>query len=99
MARKFSMRIFTSKVQCTLKYPKAEKSNVKENALALAEEALPAGILTSKKSISDLAKYEIKQHHRWLGVVYHLVLNTNIIIMLFMQSITYNITKGDDAYC
>jgi hypothetical protein len=53
---------------------------------------------------------EVKHHHRWLGVVFFysdafprvlrvVSLATNIIIMLFIQSITYTLTNPDDGSC
>jgi hypothetical protein len=80
----------------------------KKNFLAMAEEALP-GVLSGKSFVA-VAKEEIKRHHRWFGVVFHysdkfpralrvLSLSTNIIIMLFIQSITYNLANGDDGSC
>jgi hypothetical protein len=76
--------------------------------LKIAEEALPQ-VLSSK---TFFAKYkdELKRHHRWAGVFFHftkkfpralrvLALATNIITMLFIQSITYNLTNGDDGSC
>jgi hypothetical protein len=82
--------------------------NAKDAMFAMAEEALP-DILSSKSMVTKL-KDELKRHHRWLGVIFHysaqlprilrvVSLATNIIIMLFMQSITYNFTKGDDGIC
>lgn len=75
---------------------------------AMAEEALPS--ILGAKSLWSRMLAELKRHHRWAGVVFFfspqlprllrvVSLATNIIIMLFMQSITYNITKGDDGSC
>lgn len=86
----------------------ANKTNGKENLLSLAEESLP-DILSSKSFVKRVTD-EMKRHHRWFGVVFVysnkfprvlrvLSLATNIIMMLFMQSITYNLTKGDDGSC
>jgi hypothetical protein len=85
------------------------KGNGTNNILALAEESLPA-ILTSSKSFSKKVTNELKRHHRWFGVIYHysaklprllrvLSLATNIIIMLFVQSLTYDLTNGNDGSC
>jgi len=74
----------------------------------LAEEALPK-VLTTKSMLS-LVKEELKRHHRWMGVVFHysdkfprvyrvMSLATSIVVMLFVQSITYNLTNGDDGTC
>ena len=53
---------------------------------------------------------EVQMHHRWIGVVCHysptysrpiriLSLLVNILIMLFVQSVTYNIADPDDGSC
>lgn len=74
----------------------------------LSEEALPS-ILGAKSFWSRMVS-ELKRHHRWFGVVFYfspllprmlrvVSLATNMIIMLFMQSITYHLTKGDDGSC
>ena len=53
---------------------------------------------------------EMQMHHRWVGVVCHysrtysrpirmLSLLMNILIMLFVQSVTYNIADPDDGTC
>ena len=77
--------------------------------MSIAEEALPK-ILGSSKSLSTKVQEEMKRHHRWLGVMFFYCkrfprmlrvtsLATNIIIMLFVQSITYNLSHGDDGSC
>jgi hypothetical protein len=76
--------------------------------LVMAEEALPQ-VLSSKSIWSRIVK-EVKSHHRWFGVIFFysrsfpralriVSLATNIVIMLFIQSITYNLTHGDDGTC
>jgi hypothetical protein len=76
--------------------------------LTMAEEALPE-VLSSKSIWSRIVK-EVKSHHRWFGVIFHysrvlpralriVSLASNIVIMLFIQSITYNLTHGDDGTC
>jgi hypothetical protein len=78
------------------------------NVLQLAEESLPQ-ILGSKSFVAKM-KVELKRHHRWFGVVYHyshklsrflrvVSLANNIIIMLFVQSLTYELTNGNDGTC
>jgi sugar lactone lactonase YvrE len=78
------------------------------NIIQLAEESLPQ-ILGSKSLFKKVAN-EMKRHHRWLGVIFHYSvklsrvlrvasLACNIIIMLFIQSLTYNLTHGDDGTC
>ena len=86
----------------------AEGVTPEENVLQLAEMSLP-GILSSRPYYAKV-KEELKRHHRWLGIIYHysekfprilrvLSLATNVIIMLFVQSLTYSLTKGDDSSC
>jgi hypothetical protein len=88
-------------------HPQTDAS-VPSSFFQIAEEALPQ-VLSSR---SFFAKYkdELKRHHRWAGVFFHftkkfpralrvLSLATNIITMLFIQSITYNLTNGDDGSC
>ena len=78
------------------------------NFLKVAEQALPQ-VLSSRSFVSRY-KDELKRHHRWAGVLFHfskkfprvlrvVSLATNIIVMLFIQSITYDLTKGDDGSC
>jgi hypothetical protein len=84
----------------------------KINLFALAEESLPQ--LLSSTSTANSWKEKIwteeKKFHRWLGIVYYfsaifprilrvVSLASNIIIMLFIQSLTYNYTHGDDGSC
>jgi hypothetical protein len=76
--------------------------------LRIAEEALPmilgSGSLTSK--ITD----ELKHHHKWFGIIFYysksfprvlrvISLATNVLIMLFIQSLTYALTNPDDGTC
>jgi hypothetical protein len=74
----------------------------------MAEEALP-GIL-SCPSLNQRIWNEEKKFHRYLGIIYYfstvfprilrvVSLASNIIIMLFIQSLTYNYTHGDDGSC
>jgi hypothetical protein len=76
--------------------------------LKLAEDALPE-ILSSKSLPSKIAS-EIKRYHRWIGVVFYysqkfprylrvVSLATSVTIMLFIQSLTYSLTRGDDGSC
>jgi hypothetical protein len=78
------------------------------NIAQLAEEALPQ--ILNSQSLSHRMWHEIKRHHRWLGIVYYfsdkfsrilrvVSLATNIIVMLFIQSLTYNLTHGNDGSC
>jgi hypothetical protein len=74
----------------------------------IAEQALPE-ILQSQSWITRIWR-ELKTHHRWIAIVYFyserfprmmriVSLATNTIIMLFLQSLTYDLTKGDDGIC
>jgi hypothetical protein len=85
-----------------------EAVSSEENILELAELALPN--MLSSKPFAKKVFEELKRHHRWLGIIFHfsdkfprilrvLSLATNIIIMLFIQSLTYSLTKGDDGTC
>jgi hypothetical protein len=76
--------------------------------MKIVDEALPQ-VLSSKSFISKY-KQELMRHHRWMAVIFHftkkfpralrvLALASNIIIMLFMQSLTYNLMHGDDGSC
>ena len=83
--------------------------NNRQSIMELAEEALPL-ILSSHSTLVKRIWQEMKRHHRWLGIVFHfspkfprilrvLSLATNILIMLFVQSLTYNFTHGDNGEC
>jgi hypothetical protein len=76
--------------------------------LRIAEEALPvilgSGSLTSK--VTD----EMKYRHKWFGVIFYysksfprvlrvISLATNVLVMLFIQSLTYALTNPDDGTC
>eukprot|EP01042_Synura_sphagnicola_P006467 gene6467-8256_t len=76
--------------------------------LEMAQEALPS--ILSSRSLTHKVADEVKRHHRWVGVVFYyseqfpralrvLSLATTMIIMLFMQSLTYDLTNGGDAAC
>jgi hypothetical protein len=84
------------------------KKEVVGGELRIAEEALPmilgSGSLTSK--ITD----ELKHHHKWFGIIFYysksfprvlrvVSLATNVLIMLFIQSLTYALTNPDDGTC
>eukprot|EP00597_Dinobryon_sp_UTEXLB2267_P012543 CAMPEP_0170122720 /NCGR_PEP_ID=MMETSP0020_2-20130122/16918_1 /TAXON_ID=98059 /ORGANISM="Dinobryon sp., Strain UTEXLB2267" /LENGTH=2177 /DNA_ID=CAMNT_0010353853 /DNA_START=1571 /DNA_END=8104 /DNA_ORIENTATION=+ len=82
--------------------------NVESDELALIEESLPQ--VLGSKSFAEKFTAEVKQHHRWLAVIYHysesfprslrvLSLAVNIIVMLFVQSVTYNLTNPNDGSC
>lgn len=76
----------------------------------LSEESLPEILLSSQITLLQRIWAVMKKHHRWFGVIYYfskrfprilrvMSLATNIIIMLFMQSLTYSFTNGDDGSC
>lgn len=87
---------------------KAQNSDGRPMILEMAQEALPS--ILSSKSITTKVRDEVKRHHRWIGVVFYyseqfprslrvLSLATNVTIMLFMQSLTYNLTNSSDSAC
>jgi len=76
--------------------------------LAMVEESLPR--VLGDKHFAEKFTAEVKRHHRWLGVAFFysdsfprslrvLSLATHVIVMLFVQSITYNLTNPDDGSC
>jgi hypothetical protein len=80
---------------------------VKED-LKLIEESLPSIFKTN--SLWSKFKEEMRVYHRWLGIVFYyspvfprsmrvLSLFSSIVIMLFIQSVTYNIADPDDGSC
>jgi hypothetical protein len=86
----------------------APRNAVVSKDVLFAEKALP-GILSSN-SLTNRVKDEMKHHHKWFGVVFYysrsfprvlrvLSLATNVVIMLFIQSITYALTNPDDGTC
>jgi hypothetical protein len=81
---------------------------VTNREFAMIEESLPS-IFSSQKFAVKLTN-EMKQNHKWFGVIFHrskvyprvlraIALCTNIIVMLFVQSVTYNLTNPDDGFC
>ena len=76
--------------------------------LSLIESALPKMLQSS--SFTTKFAHEMKRYHRWLGIVFYhsesfsrtvriMSLATSIISMLFVQSLTYKLTKPDDGSC
>jgi hypothetical protein len=72
------------------------------------EESLPR--IFSSQPFSERLYAEMKQHHRWLGIVFYyseslprplrvLALSTKIVLMLFVQALTYDFTSPDDGSC
>jgi hypothetical protein len=87
---------------------KMNKAKVINRELEFVENSLPQAL--SSRSFTDRCIDEIKHHHRWLGIIFYFTedfprmlrvssLATNMIIMLFMQSLTYNLTNPDDGTC
>ena len=81
--------------------------SVKED-MKLIEESLPS--IFKSDSLWIKFKEEMKVYHRWLGIVFFyspvfprsmrvLSLFSSIVIMLFVQSVTYNIADADDGSC
>jgi hypothetical protein len=81
----------------------------KQKDLMLIEDCLPQ-VLSESMSLSKKISVELKRHHRWFAVVFFycdrfprvlrvMSLATNIIIMLFVQSVTYTLTNPDDGSC
>jgi hypothetical protein len=79
-----------------------------DKGIARLEESLPA--VLSNKSFMERFLAEIRRHHRWFEAIFHfspsfprslriLSLATHIIIMLFVQSIIYNVRNPDDGSC
>lgn len=76
--------------------------------IALIDETLPSIFKTD--SLWNKFKHEMQVYHRWLGIVFFyspafprsmrvLSLFTSIVIMLFIQSVVYNIADPDDGSC
>jgi len=87
---------------------KMNRTKVINAELELVENSLPQAL--SSRSFTDRCIDEIKHHHRWFGIIFYFTedfprmlrvtsLATNMIIMLFMQSLTYNLTNPDDGTC
>jgi hypothetical protein len=85
----------------------AGRSTINED-LQLIEECLPSVFQCT--SLWTKVKEEMRVYHRWLGIVFHyspefprsmrvLSLFSSIVIMLFVQSVTYNIADPDDGSC
>ena len=75
----------------------------------LFNDSLPV-IFNTSNQLSEKVVHELKRHHKWFAIVYFhsdnfprslrlLSILTNIVIMLFVQSLSYNITSPDDHSC
>jgi hypothetical protein len=76
------------------------------DSLKLIDDSLPS--IFKSDSLWNKFKEEMKVYHRWLGIVFYYspefpramrVLFSSIVIMLFVQSVTYNIADPDDGSC
>jgi hypothetical protein len=87
--------------------PSQTESEVHED-VKMIEDALPS--IFKSNSLWNKFKEEMKVYHRWLGIVFYyspefpramrvLSLFSSIVIMLFVQSVTYNIADPDDGSC
>jgi hypothetical protein len=85
-----------------------ENETESKTMIEIAEEALPK--ILSSQSLSKRIWNEEKRFHKYLGIFCHfslqfprilrvVSLSTNVIIMLFIQSLTYNFTHGNDGSC
>jgi hypothetical protein len=85
-----------------------EETNQLTSILSQLQKTLPHYVDT--KTILQKLWKEMKRHHRWLGVIYFfstrfprilriLSLATNILLMLFFQTVTYNASHGDKNQC
>jgi hypothetical protein len=86
---------------------RAPNPSVNKDVL-IAEQALP--VILSSNTLSHRVVTEIKHHHKWFGILFYYSaafprvlrvtsLATNVIIMLFIQAITYSLTNPDDGSC
>ena len=97
-----------SMVNCHSYRQKRLGRTVGNQELAMLEESLPS--IFSSQSFVVKFKNEVQRNHKWFGVIFHhskvyprvlraMALSTNIILMLFVQSMTYNLTNPDDGFC
>jgi hypothetical protein len=87
-----------------LKYVK-NSLNVEQRTV---EDSLPS--IFKRKPMLDRIFDEVKTHHKWFGIKFHfskqfprplrvLSLLSSIIVLLFVQSLTNNLTNPDDGSC
>jgi len=87
---------------------KKKGSSTANSDLKMIEDSLPS--MLSSQTLSQRMLGEIKRHHRWLAVYFYYSdsfprvlrvtsLVTNIVVMLFIQSLTYTLTNPDDGSC
>jgi hypothetical protein len=100
--------LYQHKIESQSRISEKENTDKEMNLFQLMETALP-DILNSP-SLNERIWKEEKKFHRYLGIVYYfstvfprvlrvISLASNIIIMLFIQSLTYNYTHGNDGSC
>jgi hypothetical protein len=88
--------------------PLARKQSMLSPDIQMIESSLPP-VLSSKPFIWKFAE-ETRRNHRWLGVIFFfsphfsrvlrvVSLGTNIIVMLFMEALLYNVVEIDDGTC
>jgi hypothetical protein len=81
---------------------------VVHSELKMLEEALPRALQNEPiwKKVID----EVKIYHRWFGIIFHhspyfprvlriVSVGSNIVIVLFIQAVTYNITDPNNGSC
>jgi hypothetical protein len=79
-----------------------------DSRMTMLDDSLP--LIFRSDSFWSKFKQEMRVYHRWLGVLFYfspefprsmrvLSLFSSIVIMLFIQSVTYNIADPDDGSC
>jgi hypothetical protein len=85
-----------------------ERIDEARHSMKFIDDSLPS--IFKSDSLWTKFKEEVKVYHRWLGIVFYyspefpramrvLSLFSSIVIMLFVQSVTYNIADPDDGSC
>jgi hypothetical protein len=98
-SKSINHRLSTTKVLTKSKIPADVQS---------IESALPAAFASTP--FLDRFVAENKKFHRWLGIIFYfspnfprvlrvVSLSTAVIVMLFIQAVTYNIAEADDGSC
>jgi hypothetical protein len=89
------------------RFPKFTARSVSSQQ-SLLDKSLPS--VFKSESLWNKFNRELRVYHRWLGIVFYyspefpramrvLSLFSSIVIMLFVQSVTYNIADPDDGSC
>jgi hypothetical protein len=82
--------------------------NLHQSRMTTLDESLPS--IFKSNSLWSKFKAEMKVYHRWVGIVFFyssefprsmrlLSLFSSIVMMLFVQAVTYNIADPDDGSC